>query len=89
MDLIIHTGDSTDPQQFQQEARATTLDLQITASDGKVHEQTVSLNDKPGPQTVLTGVSDVVRVTLTVRAAAGTGAGRDIALAEVEFFKRG
>ncbi|GAB2719908.1 NADase-type glycan-binding domain-containing protein [Kitasatospora kifunensis] len=88
VDLIIHTGGSTDPQQYQQEARPTTLDLLATASNGKVHEQLVSLNDKPGPQTVLTGVSDVVRVTLVVRGAAGTGPGRDIALAEVEFFKR-
>ncbi|MFF7633282.1 zinc-ribbon domain-containing protein [Kitasatospora sp. NPDC008050] len=89
VDLIIHTGDSADPQQYQQQARPTTLDLQVTTSDGKTHEQQVTLNDKPGPQTVTTGISDVVRVTLVVRGVAGTGPGRQIALAEVEFFKRG
>lgn len=89
VDLIIHSGGSTDPQQFQREARPTSLDLQVTASDGKVSEQTVTLNDKPGPQTVVTGLSNVVRVTLVIRAAAGTGPGRHIALGEVEFFKRG
>ncbi|GAA1879428.1 zinc ribbon domain-containing protein [Streptantibioticus ferralitis] len=89
VDLIIHTGASTDPQQFQREARPTSLDLLATTSDGKVHEQTVTLNDKPGPQTVLTGISDVARMTLVIRAAAGTGPGRHIALGEVEFFKRG
>jgi hypothetical protein len=88
LDLIIHTGPSADPQEFQQEARPTGLDLQITSKDGKVHDQQVTLNDKPGPQTVVTGVSDVVRVTLTIRGVAGAGAGRHIALAEVEFFKR-
>ncbi|MEV7938670.1 zinc-ribbon domain-containing protein [Kitasatospora sp. NPDC088264] len=88
VDVIIHTGSSTEPQQFQQQARPTALDLRMTTSDGKVHEQKVTLNDKPGPQTVLTGVSDVVKVTLVVRAAAGTGPGIPIALAEVEFFKR-
>lgn len=88
VDLIIHTGCSTDPQQYLQEARPTSLDLRVTASDGKVKDQKVTLNDKPGPQTVVTGVSDVVRVTLVVRTAAGTGPGRDLALAEVEFFKR-
>ncbi|TQF07813.1 zinc ribbon domain-containing protein [Kitasatospora acidiphila] len=88
VDLIVHTGTSTDPQEFQKEARPTSLDLQITSKDGKVHEQQVTLNDKPGPQTVVTGVSDAVRVSLVIRDAAGTGAGRHIALAEVEFFKR-
>ncbi|MFD4536943.1 NADase-type glycan-binding domain-containing protein, partial [Kitasatospora sp. NPDC058492] len=88
VDVIIHTGSSTEPQQFQQQARPTALDLRMTTSDGKVHEQKVTLNDKPGPQTVLTGVSDVVKVTMVVRAAAGTGPGIPIALAEVEFFKR-
>ncbi|WP_371515576.1 zinc-ribbon domain-containing protein [Kitasatospora sp. NBC_01300] len=88
VDVIIHTGSSTEPQQFQQQARPTALDLRMTTSDGKVHEQKVTLNDKPGPQTVLTGVSDVVKVALVVRAAAGTGPGIPIALAEVEFFKR-
>ncbi|MDH6108471.1 hypothetical protein P3T36_003885 [Kitasatospora sp. MAP12-15] len=88
VDLIIHTGCSTDPQQYLQQARPTTLDLLATASDGKVHTQPVTLNDKPGPQTVVTGISDVLRLTLVVRSTAGTGPGREIALAEVEFFKR-
>ncbi|MFJ3219211.1 NADase-type glycan-binding domain-containing protein [Kitasatospora sp. NPDC086801] len=88
VDVIVHTGASTDQQQFLKQARPTALDLQMTTSDGKVHEQKVTLNDKSGPQTVLTGVSDVVKVTLVVRAAAGTGPGTSIALAEVEFFKR-
>ncbi|MFJ2192022.1 NADase-type glycan-binding domain-containing protein [Kitasatospora sp. NPDC087861] len=86
VDIIVHTGASTDPQEFQKEARPISLDLRMTTSEGKVHEQKVTLNDKAGPQTVLTGVSDVVKVTLVVRAAAGTGP--HIALAEVEFFKR-
>ncbi|MFI9273046.1 NADase-type glycan-binding domain-containing protein [Kitasatospora sp. NPDC052896] len=89
VDLIIHTGDSTDPQQYQQEARPTVLELMTTASNGKTHEQLVTLNDAPGPQTVQTAISDVVQVRLVIRAAAGTGPGRHIALAEVEFFKRG
>ncbi|WP_329576728.1 zinc ribbon domain-containing protein [Kitasatospora sp. NBC_01250] len=89
VDLIIHTGDSADPQQYQQQARPTTLDLQVTTSDGRTHDRLVTLNDKPGPQTVTTGISDVVRVTLVVRGTAGAGPGRQIALAEVEFFKRG
>ncbi|MGW7580535.1 NADase-type glycan-binding domain-containing protein [Kitasatospora sp. NPDC054769] len=88
VDLIIHTGDSVDPQHFQQQARPVVLALEVTEKDGTVHTQQVPLNDQPGPQTVQTGISDVTQVKLTVREAAGTGPGRAIALSEVEFFKR-
>ncbi|MEV7603430.1 zinc ribbon domain-containing protein [Kitasatospora sp. NPDC089797] len=88
VDLIVHTGASADPAQFHQQARPVVLTLEVTASDGEVHRKQLTLNDQPGPQTVATGISDVVQVRLTVREAAGTGAGRSIALAEVEFFKR-
>ncbi|MEU3570335.1 zinc-ribbon domain-containing protein [Kitasatospora sp. NPDC036755] len=88
VDLIVHTGDSVDPEHFRQQARPVVLTLEVTEKGGKVHTQQVSLNDQPGPQTVQTGISDVTQVKLTVREAAGTGPGRAIALAEVEFFKR-
>ncbi|MFB7910675.1 zinc-ribbon domain-containing protein [Kitasatospora sp. NPDC056076] len=88
VDLIVHTGASADPEQFRQQARPLVLALEVTASDGEVHRKQVTLNDQPGPQTVATGISDVVQVKLTVREAAGTGPGRTVALAEVEFFKR-
>ncbi|MEV7184658.1 zinc ribbon domain-containing protein [Kitasatospora sp. NPDC093102] len=88
VDLIIHTGDSVDPEHFRQQGRPIVLSLEVTDKDGEVHTQQVSLNDQPGPQTVPTGISDVTQVRLTVREAAGTGPGRAIALAEVEFFKR-
>ncbi|MEU9047872.1 MULTISPECIES: zinc ribbon domain-containing protein [unclassified Kitasatospora] len=88
VDLIIHTGDSTDPERFRQQARPLVLSLEMTASNGEQHRKQITLNDQPGPQTVATGISDVVQVRLTVREAAGTGPGRAIALAEVEFFKR-
>ncbi|WP_316528747.1 zinc ribbon domain-containing protein [Kitasatospora brasiliensis] len=88
VDLIVHTGASPDPEQFRQQARPTVLALEVTAKDGEVHRQQVTLDDRPGPQTVPTGLSDVTQVKLTVREAAGTGPGRAVALAEVEFFKR-
>jgi hypothetical protein len=64
-------------------------DLVVTTSGGEVHRQTVTFNDKPGDQTVQLGISDVVKVQLAVRAAAGLTSGRHIALGEVEFYKRG
>ncbi|MER7848971.1 zinc ribbon domain-containing protein [Kitasatospora sp. NPDC096077] len=88
VDLIVHTGASADPEQFRQQARPVVLTLEVTSSDGEVHRKQLTLNDQPGPQTVATGISDVVQVKLTVREAAGTAPGHTIALAEVEFFKR-
>lgn len=88
VDLAVHTGASKKAQDFQAQGRPTVVDLVVTSEDGSVHRQHVSLGDKPGQQTVVTGVSDVVKVELVVREAAGVSAGRHIALGEVEFFRR-
>ncbi|MFJ8312984.1 zinc ribbon domain-containing protein [Streptomyces sp. NPDC094147] len=88
VDLVVTSGASTDPQVYRSEARPIALDLVTTTSKGQVTHKSITLNDKPGPQTVPTGISDVVTVQLVVRSAAGTGPGRHIALAEVEFFRR-
>ncbi|MGH3622023.1 MAG: NADase-type glycan-binding domain-containing protein [Sciscionella sp.] len=88
LDVIIHTGASTEPEEFRQQARAVQLDLVTTDSDGESQTQSVTLNDRPGAQTVQTGISDVVTVRLIIRSAAGLAPGRHIALGEVEFFKR-
>ncbi|MGW8730926.1 NADase-type glycan-binding domain-containing protein [Streptomyces sp. NPDC055808] len=88
VDIVVTGGASTDPQVYSGEARPIVLDLVTTTSNGQVSHKAITLNDKPGSQTVPTGISDVVTVQLVVRSAAGTGSGRHIALAEVEFFKR-
>ncbi|WP_326770254.1 zinc ribbon domain-containing protein [Streptomyces sp. NBC_01591] len=86
--IVVHTGVSKEPEEFRQGARPTRADLIVTSADGEVHEKAVTLTDKPGKQTVRTGISDVVSVRLVLRAAAGQGEGRPIAVGEVEFFKR-
>lgn len=86
--VVVHAGVSKEPQEFRRGARPIRADLLITTADDKVHEKTVTLNDKPGPQTVRTGISDVVSVRLVLREATGQGEGRPIAVGEVEFFKR-
>ncbi|MFE0044328.1 zinc ribbon domain-containing protein [Streptomyces albireticuli] len=86
--LVVHTGPSAKPEEFRRQARPVRADLVVNSADGKVHTTALTFNDKPGPQTVRLGVSDAVKVTLVVRAAAGLEPGRHIALAEVEFFKR-
>lgn len=86
--VVVHTGTSAKAQDFRLQARPVRADLVVTSADGERHTKQLTLNDKPGPQTVQLGISDVVDVRLIMRAAAGMAPGRHIALAEVEFFKR-
>jgi hypothetical protein len=89
LDVIITPGASTNPDEFAAQASPTSMSLIATDTGGQSTTKTVALADRPGPQTVNTGISNVVRVRLVVLAAAGLGTGRVIALGEVEFFRRG
>ncbi|MFJ9636145.1 NADase-type glycan-binding domain-containing protein [Streptomyces sp. NPDC101178] len=86
--VVLHTGASTEPEEFRREPRPVRADLIVETADGTVHEKQLTLNDKPGEQTVRTGISDVVSVRLVLRDAAGRSGGRPIALGEIEFFQR-
>jgi len=88
LSLVVTTGASTQPEEFDRQGRPTQFDLVVTASDGTVTTKQASLTDQPGPQTLQTGISDVVRIRLVVRAVAGLQPGRVAALGEVEFFQR-
>jgi hypothetical protein len=88
LSLIITTGASTQQNAFAAQGRPTQFDLLVTASDGTVTTVPVALTDQPGPQTVPTGISNVVRIRLVIRAVSGLQPGRIAALAEVEFFQR-
>ncbi|MFS0695210.1 NADase-type glycan-binding domain-containing protein [Streptomyces nitrosporeus] len=86
--VTVRPGVSAKPEKFRQGARPTRAELFITTEDGKTHEQTMKLSDKPGPQTVRMGISDVVSVRIVLREAAGEGDGRPIAVGEIAYFKR-
>ncbi len=88
LSVVVHTGASAQPEQFREQARPTAVDLVVTSSGGVTRTIAVTLNDQPGPQRTDTGISDVVAVRLVVKSAAGLGAGRHVALGEVEFFRR-
>ena len=88
LNLVVTTGASTVRPEFDQQGRPTQFDLEITSSDGAVTRTEVSLTDRPGPQALQTGVSDVVRIRLVIRAVSGVRPGRVAALGEVEFFQR-
>jgi hypothetical protein len=88
VDLIITNGPSADAEGYAREARALQMDLEVTTQDGRQQRKQLTLSDKPGPQTIPTGISDVKTVRLVLRSPAGLTAGRQLALAEVEFFQR-
>ncbi|WP_020673161.1 NADase-type glycan-binding domain-containing protein [Amycolatopsis nigrescens] len=88
LNVVVHTGASAQPEEFAKQARPTALDLVVTSSDGTVRTVPVPLLDQPGPQEVDTGISDVVRIRVVEVAVGGTGANRDVALGELEFFQR-
>lgn len=88
LSLVIHAGPSADREQFTQQARPAGLDVIVTSAGGSSRTLPVELADQPGPQTVDTGISDVVRIRVVVRSAAGRSDGKHIALGEIEFFQR-
>jgi hypothetical protein len=88
VDLIITNGASTSPEKYARQARALQVDLEVTAEDGTKHDKVITLSDKPGPQTIPTGISDAKTVRLTLSSPVGLTSGRHLALAEVEFFQR-
>ncbi|WP_159012103.1 NADase-type glycan-binding domain-containing protein [Streptomyces sp. NRRL F-5123] len=89
VDVDITNGASATLKQYQAEGRALTIDLDTTSSNGATHHQELTLDDHPGDQPFPTGISDVTTVRLTLRAPVGLTKGHHLALAEVEFFRRG
>ncbi|KMS67906.1 hypothetical protein ACH49_27925 [Streptomyces leeuwenhoekii] len=88
VDLLITNGASASAQPYARQARALELELEVTTQDGTRHTKKLTLGDKPGPQPVPTGISDVKTVRLVLRSPTGLAPGRHLALAEVEFFQR-
>jgi ribosomal protein L40E len=86
--VVITSGASTDPTVFDQEARPTAVELDVTTSSGTTTTLSITLADKPGPQTTDTGISNVTSIRLVIRAATAQAAGQSIALGEIEFSKR-
>ncbi|MFG3100516.1 zinc ribbon domain-containing protein [Streptomyces sp. NPDC048182] len=88
VDVIVTNGASKDPEEYARQARALRITMDATTEDGEHVREELRISDKPGSQTTVTGISKVTSVRLTLDDPAGTGPGRHLALAEVEFFQR-
>jgi hypothetical protein len=86
--VIVHTGVSANRENFDQQACPTALDLVVTTSDGATTTVPIVLADRPGPQSIDTGISNVTGIRVVIREAAGLTPGRHIAVGEIEFFQR-
>ncbi|MFG1904135.1 zinc ribbon domain-containing protein [Micromonospora carbonacea] len=88
MDLIVHTGASPQQDVFVRQARPAELTLTLWTGDGPSSTRQLRLSDRPGPQTFHHVVGGVTRLRLTIDASYGAQRGREVALAEVEVFRR-
>ncbi|MFC9120814.1 zinc ribbon domain-containing protein [Streptomyces sp. NPDC057067] len=88
VDMIITNGPSTDPKHYTDEARALRIDLEVTTEDGERQHRQLDLSDKPEPHPIQIALSDVKTVQLVLREPVDLSSGRQLALAEVEFFQR-
>ncbi|MFF5718260.1 NADase-type glycan-binding domain-containing protein [Streptomyces buecherae] len=88
VELIVTNGASASRREYTRQGRALRMDMEVVAKDGQITRRRLDLTDKPGPQTFHVGVSNATNIRLTLASPAGLTAGRHLALAEVEFFRR-
>jgi hypothetical protein len=86
--LIVHTGASPQPEAFGQQARPASLELTAWDAAGTRTTKLLSLADRPGEQRFDAVIGSVTRLRFTIGSGYGTGPGRQVALAEIELFKR-
>ncbi|MFF3867751.1 NADase-type glycan-binding domain-containing protein [Micromonospora sp. NPDC001898] len=88
MDLIVHTGASPQQDAFVRQGRPAELTMTLWTRDGTSSTTVLRLTDRPGPQSFHHVTGGVARLRLTVDASYGAQQGRQVALAEIEVFRR-
>ncbi|MYY05793.1 hypothetical protein GT035_27025 [Streptomyces sp. SID4913] len=84
--IVVFSGTSARTDEFLTQARPARITAELTAKDGSTSTHTIRPADQAGQQTFDLRGSQTVRVRLTLDSAYGTGKGRRVAVAEVEFF---
>jgi hypothetical protein len=88
MDLIVHAGASPQQDEFVRQGRPAELTMTTWTRGGESNTERLRLTDRPGPQTFHHVTGGVARLRLTIGASYGAEPGRQVALAEVEVFRR-
>ncbi|MEU8890819.1 zinc ribbon domain-containing protein [Streptomyces sp. NPDC048442] len=86
LDLIVTPGVSSKANRIGESALPHRLKATITTKDGRHTTRTLTLDQGPGGQRRAFRVGDVTKVRFTVESAYGASAGKQVALAEIEFF---
>ncbi|MFE5791137.1 hypothetical protein ACFQ8C_01040 [Streptomyces sp. NPDC056503] len=84
--LVVFAGVSAKKDEFLTQARPARVVVEVVAADGDVSTRRITLKDQPGQQTFDLRGSGVTRIRVTPETAYGSGRGRLLAVAEVEFF---
>ncbi|MET8450195.1 zinc ribbon domain-containing protein [Streptomyces sp. NPDC005209] len=88
LDLIITPGVSTRPDQLSQSALPHRLKATITTKDGKTTTREITLDQGAGGQRRAFRVGEVTKVRFTIESAYAASAGKQVSIAEIEFFGR-
>jgi ribosomal protein L40E len=86
--LRVFSGASDHLADYLKQASPHVLRLTILRTGGKTSTRDVTLNDRPGSQSVHLAVDDVVGVRLTIRTVYRSAPGKLVAIGEVEFLGR-
>ncbi|MEV5971713.1 hypothetical protein [Streptomyces sp. NPDC051921] len=84
--LVVFAGTSAKKDEFLTQARPARIRVELISADGDTSSRLITLKDQPGQQTFDLRGSRVTRVRISPETAYGTGRGRHVAVAEVEFF---
>ncbi|WP_328677395.1 zinc ribbon domain-containing protein [Streptomyces sp. NBC_01261] len=86
LDLMITPGESTRPDQLSQSALPHRIEAEITTADGKKITRRLTLDQGAGAQRRSFRVGTVTSVRFTIESAYGASGGKQVAIAEIEFF---
>ncbi|MEQ8145583.1 zinc ribbon domain-containing protein [Streptomyces sp. OP7] len=86
LDLVITPGTSTRADQLSESALPRRIDALVTLADGEKITRTLTLDQGAGGQRRKFRVGEVTTVRFVLRSAYNAGPGKQVAIAEIEFF---
>lgn len=86
LDVIITPGESTQASDLSDSAIPQRLEADVTTADGKIHTTFLTLDQANSPQTRAFGFTGVSTVRFVIDSSYGASSGKQVAIAEIEFF---
>jgi hypothetical protein len=86
LDLVITSGESTNPGDLSRSALPERIEAQVTTADGRTTSHYLTLDQATGGQSRTFRVGDATAVRFIIRSAYGAASNKQVAIAEIEFF---